>query len=77
MPDHDPIIVTTDAESATLPNAATDPDGAVKYLGLSRTLIYRLMASGEIRNAKIGRRRIVKYSDLDAFYEAHVAKAAS
>jgi excisionase family DNA binding protein len=73
MPDHDPTT-TTNTEN---PAQYTDADGVMRETGLSRTLVYRLMASGEIRNAKIGRRRIVKRSDLDAFYEAHIAKAAS
>jgi excisionase family DNA binding protein len=64
--DHDPIAA-----------AYCDGDGAAQYLGLSRTLVYRLLRSGEIRSAKVGRRCLVRYTDLDAFYESRLTVESS
>lgn len=47
------------------------PDGAIEYTGIARTRLYRLLTSGEIPSAKLGRTRHIRRCDLDAFLEAH------
>lgn len=42
------------------------PDGA-RYLGLGPTLLKELLASGEIRSFRAGRRRLVSRSALDGW----------
>jgi excisionase family DNA binding protein len=40
---------------------------ACRILGLSRTSLYALMASGRIRSVTIGRRRLVPLEAIDEF----------
>lgn len=42
------------------------PEVEVKT-GLGRTTVYGLMTNGDLRSVKIGRRRLVRSEDLDAF----------
>ena len=43
-------------------------------LGISRSLVYRLLRTGEIRTVKIGRCARVRPEDLDAFLDEHTIK---
>lgn len=45
------------------------PDEMAEWIGIGRTLAYRLLSSGEIPSYKIGRRRIVSRSDVEAWLE--------
>jgi excisionase family DNA binding protein len=40
---------------------------AGRELGISRSLVYELLASGALRSAKIGRRRFIPREALEAF----------
>jgi excisionase family DNA binding protein len=42
-----------------------------RELRLGRTRAYGLLWSGELRSLKIGRRRLVRRSDLERFLESH------
>jgi excisionase family DNA binding protein len=42
---------------------------AARELRVSRTTIYELMRSGQIRRTKVGRRRLVKRRELERFIE--------
>jgi len=44
-------------------------DEAVKFTGLGRTTIYRLISEGDLPSSKIGRRRIIRSSDLRALID--------
>lgn len=46
------------------------PEEAAQRLGVSRTVVYRLIAEGRIRSLKIGRSRRVSVDALRAFVEA-------
>lgn len=48
------------------PLAHTVPD-ACQRLGVSRTTLYELMASGQIRNFKVGARTLIPESELHRF----------
>ena len=48
------------------------PDEVRQHLGLSRTFVYRLLATGAIPCVRIGRLRKVRRSDLEQFIEAHL-----
>jgi excisionase family DNA binding protein len=45
------------------------PEEMAEWIGIGRTLAYRLLSSGEIPSYKIGRRRIVGRSDVEAWLE--------
>ena len=45
------------------------PDAAA-MIGISRRTCYELMTSGQLRSVKLGRRRLVRHSDLVAFVDA-------
>jgi len=44
------------------------------YLGISRSLLFKLMSEGELPFAKLGRRTIFRRSDVDAFVEKKIVK---
>lgn len=46
------------------------PDEVVSLTGLSRIVIYRLIAAGELKSIKIGKRRLIRDADLRAFIDA-------
>ena len=48
------------------------PEEVRQHLGLSRTYTYRLLATGAIPGARIGRLRKVRRSDLDAYVKARL-----
>lgn len=47
-------------------------DGAVKLTGISRTVLYEMLARGELRRVKFGKRTLVFVSDLKAVLERNV-----
>lgn len=44
-----------------------DVDTACALLGVKRTLLFHLMASGRLKSCKVGRLRKIAWSDLEAF----------
>ena len=48
----------------------------IARLGVGRTLVYELIASGELRSTKLGARRLVPAEALDAFVAKLKAEAA-
>lgn len=42
---------------------------AADQLGISRAKLYAMIAGGEIKALKIGRRTLIAFEDLDAFVE--------
>jgi len=48
---------------------------AAEYLNIGRSLMYRLIGSGEIKSIKIGHRRLIPIDALNEFIER--AKAAA
>ncbi|MGB5759070.1 MAG: helix-turn-helix domain-containing protein [Acidimicrobiales bacterium] len=45
------------------------PDAAA-MIGISRRTCYELMTSGQLRSVKLGRRRLIRHTDLVAFVDA-------
>lgn len=48
--------------TCTIPNAA-------KMTGLSRSTLYNLIASGQLNRIKIGKRALLKISEIEALLE--------
>ena len=44
-----------------------DIEGTWRALGIKRSSLYALLASGELKSVKIGARRLIKVTDLDAY----------
>lgn len=54
--------------------AKSDPlllsvDEAARLLGIGRTVVYRLLSQGNLRSVKVGGRRLVPRSAVDAFVD--------
>lgn len=43
---------------------------AATMIGVSRRTCYELMTAGQLRSVKLGRRRLIRHSDLVAFVDA-------
>ena len=48
---------------------AVAPAEAARALGLGRTKLYELIATNEIASFKIGSRRLIRVSDIEAWLE--------
>ena len=48
------------------------PDEVRQFLGLGRTSMYQLLATGAIPSVRIGRLRNVRRTDVDKFVEARL-----
>jgi excisionase family DNA binding protein len=57
------------------PKEYFSPDELATWLGIGRTMAYRLLSSDEIPSFKIGRRRIVSRRDVEAYLEQQRAHA--
>jgi excisionase family DNA binding protein len=57
------------------PLAHKIPD-ACRRLGCGRTMIYELLAAGELRAIKLGNRTLIPESELQKFIESRLAAAA-
>lgn len=53
------------------------PEEAAESLGLSRSLLYQLMASGEIAHVKIGTARRIPAAELERYVAGLVAGAVA
>ena len=56
--------------------AALSIAAAAHYSGLSRSSLYRMMATGELTSLKIGARRLIRRDTLDALLGANSLDAA-
>lgn len=65
---------TSDARTP-IPRGALNAGDAAVYLGMSRTQLYRLMGRAEgIPSIKMGKMRLFRIMDLDAWLAARVAE---
>jgi excisionase family DNA binding protein len=69
MPSHTPPVQPEDKSALRLNDAAT-------VSGLSRSSLYNLIAAGKLRDCRIGNRRLILRSDLEAFIHSGVKPAA-
>lgn len=56
---------------------AHSPEGAAQVLTISTRGVYSLIASGELRSFKIGKRRLIPASELQSLVERKMAQAAN
>ena len=66
-PDRPPITRAADNKKGAA--LLVSPEEAATALGIGRTLLYELLATGELRSVKIGRARRVRWSDLETYVE--------
>jgi excisionase family DNA binding protein len=64
--------LTADAREAG-PDRLLSVEEAAERLGLGRSATYGLLAAGRLRSFRVGRRRLVPASAVDAFIEASAA----
>lgn len=58
---------TQSSESAVIPPVLYRVDEAAEALRISRSVIYELIRSGQLRTVKVGRRRLVPVRALDDY----------
>lgn len=63
------MIIHNDGDATTSP-IAVGPMEAARLAGVGRTMLYQAIASGDLRSLKIGRRRLIKLSELEAWLDA-------
>lgn len=67
----------TSPKPAVVP-LALSPAGAAAAIGVSRAFLYEeLLGPGKLPSFRVGRRRLIRVADLDAFLSARVAAAAT
>lgn len=62
--------------SPEAPQLAGSVAWGCRQIGISRTMFYELMKSGDIRTIRVGGRRLVRREDIEAFLERMAANAA-
>ncbi|MBX3430807.1 MAG: helix-turn-helix domain-containing protein [Hyphomonadaceae bacterium] len=55
---------------------AVSPTRAARLIGIGRTKLYEALTSGELSSYRIGRRRLIRVVDLEAWLGAHAVKPA-
>ena len=55
---------------------AHSPDGAAQRLGISTRSVYVLIAAGQLRSLKVGKRRLITDTELQGFLSRKMAEAA-
>lgn len=48
---------------------------AARYIGMGRTRLYELIGSGDLRSLRVGGRRLILRTDLEAFIARHLEAA--
>ncbi len=64
-------------EKITLPPLAHSPDSAGQRLSVPTRQIYNLIASGQLRSFKQGKRRLIPDSELQNFVQRNLAQAGA
>ena len=64
-------------EKTTLPPLAHSPDSAAQRIQVSPRAIYALIAKGELRSFKIGKRRLIPDSELQSLVQRNMAQAVA
>lgn len=59
----------------TIQPAWLSVENAQAYSGLCRTKVFSLVTAGQVRSAKVGKRRLIDRASLDAFLAQHVTDA--
>lgn len=64
-------------ENTQLQPLAHSPDKAAIRIGKSTRSIYELIATGEIRSYKDGKRRLIPESELQSYVQRRMSEAAA
>ena len=64
------------ADTSTTEPLAHSPDTAAKRLGTNTRAVYTLLASGELRSFKLGKRRLIPDAELQRLVQRKMAEAA-
>jgi excisionase family DNA binding protein len=56
------------------PDRLLSVDEAAEHLGISRSLAYQLIAKGQLHTLKVGRRRLIPSSAVDAYINGQQAQ---
>lgn len=64
-------------DTPNLDPLAHSPDSAAKRIGTNTRAIYNLLASGELRSFKLGKRRLIPDAELQSFIERRMAEGAA
>jgi excisionase family DNA binding protein len=59
----------------TIEPLAHSPEGAAKRLGVPLRSVYTLLAAGELRSTKIGKRRLIPDAELQRLLQRKLAAA--
>lgn len=54
-------------QAATIPALALGIDEAARVIGVARSMMYEIVARGEIESFKLGRRRLILTKELDTY----------
>ena len=60
-------FLDTPTRAATLDRIAVSPSEAARLAGIGRTKIYEVLNTGALASFKIGTRRLIRVSELDAW----------
>lgn len=63
-------------DKLTLDPLAHSPDGAAKRIGTNTRAIYNLIATGELRSFKLGKRRLIPDAECQRLIQRRMAEAA-
>lgn len=63
-------------DKPTLDPLAHSPDSAAKRIGTNTRAIYNLIATGELRSFKLGKRRLIPDAECQRLIQRKMAEAA-
>lgn len=64
------------AEAASPPPLAHSPEAAARRLGTNTRAIYTLIAKGDLRTFKLGKRRLIPETECQRLVQQKLAEAA-
>lgn len=70
------MLNVSEIEKATTPLAVAPADAA-KMAGIGRTKLYAALSSGELPSFRIGTRRLIRVSAIEAWLASHETASAS
>ncbi|MCH9751493.1 MAG: helix-turn-helix domain-containing protein [Alphaproteobacteria bacterium] len=57
------------SSTTTAPPLAVSPSEAARIMGLGRTKLYELLSANELKSFKLGARRLIRVSEIEAFLD--------
>ncbi len=68
------LIQSISTSGSSVERLAVSPAEAARLAGIGRTKLYEALGSGALASFKIGSRRLIRVSSLDAWLAAHEVK---